>query len=126
MVTFIVSLFLVDRQNRQWRLSQHASGPEPIWKTPWPNFHAEPYQDADSSAWGHKNSDNSSKRPELRERASFQGWFARKNKSAIAKLEIGDAFEMRSRVALALIAYTVLGILALVYAVRRVYIWLLA
>ena len=122
MVTFIVSLFLVDRQNRQWRLSQHASGAEPAWRAHWPYYHAEPYQDADSSAWGHKKSNSASSQPEQ----GFQGWYARRKKRAMTKLEIGDAFAMRGRVAVALIAYTILGMWAFVYAVRRAYIWLMA
>jgi hypothetical protein len=55
---------------------------------------------------------------------SYQGWYARKKKRAIAKLEIGDAWEMRSRVLVALIAWTVLGSLACFYAARRVYSWI--
>jgi hypothetical protein len=122
MVTFIVSLFLVDRQNRQWRLSQHASSPKPAWGTQWSKLHPEPYQNASSSAWGH----SSSSRPEPRRIGSFQGWYARRKKGALAKLEIGDAFEMRGRVAVALFAWTVLGVLAFSYAMRLVYIWLVA
>lgn len=57
---------------------------------------------------------------------SYQGWYARKKKRAIAKLEIGDAWEMRSRVLVALIAWTVLGSLACFYAARRVYSWMAA
>lgn len=122
MVSFIVSLFLVDRQARQWRLSQHASSPKPAWRTHWSNLHPEPYQDADSSAWGH----SSSSRAEPRRTGSFGGWYARRKKRAIAKLEIGDAFEMRGRVAVALFAWTVLGVLAFLYAIHLVYIWLTA
>jgi hypothetical protein len=122
MVTFIISLFLIDRQNRHWRLSQHASSPKPAWRTHWSSFHPEPYQDADSSAWVH----STSSRPEPRRTGSFQGWYARKKKGAIAKLEIGDALEMRGRVALALFAWSFLGVVAFSYATRLVYIWLTA
>ena len=122
MATFIISLFLIDRQNRQWRLSQHASGPKPAWRTHWSSFHPEPYQDADSSAWVH----STSSRPEPRRTGSFQGWYARKKKGSIAKLEIGDALEMRGRVAMALFAWSFLGVVAFSYATRLVYIWLTA
>jgi hypothetical protein len=122
MVTFIFSLVLIDRQNRHWRLSQHASSPQPAWRTHWSYFHPEPYQDADSSAWGH----GTSSRPEPRPTGSFQGWYAHKKKGALAKLEIGDALEMRGRVAMALIAWSFLGVVALSYATRLVYIWLTA
>jgi hypothetical protein len=121
MVSFIVSLVLVDRQNRHWRLSQHASSPKPAWRTHW-SVDPEPYQDADSSAWVH----SSSSRPESRRAGSFHGWYARKKKGAIAKLEIGDALEMRGRVAMALFAWSFFGVVAFSYATRLVYIWLTA
>jgi hypothetical protein len=122
MVTFIISLFLIDRQNRHWRLSQHASSLKPAWRTHWSFSHPEPYQDSDSSTWGH----STSHRPEPRHTGSFQGWYARKKKGAIAKLEIGDALEMRGRVAMALFAWSFLGVVAFSYATRMVYIWLTA
>jgi len=126
MVTFILSLFLVDQQQARWRLSQRAST-TPTWRSQWPYFHAEPYQDSGTSTWGHsKKSSSSSDRPAAQRTGSFQGWYARKKKGAIAKLEIGDALEMRSRVLVALIAWTVLGSLALFYAARRVYSWMAA
>ena len=126
MVTFIISLFLVDQQQAQWRLSQRAST-TPTWRSNWPYFHAEPYQDSGTSTWGHKKSSSSSSdRPAVQRTGSYQGWYARKKKRAIAKLEIGDAWEMRSRVLVALIAWTVLGSLALFYEARRVYSWMAA
>jgi len=123
MVTFIISLVLVDQQQARWRLSQRAST-TPAWRSNWPYFHAEPYQDSGTSAWGHKKSDSSSGRPAAQRTTSYQGWYARKKKGALAKLEIGDAWEMRGRVLVALIAWTVLGGLAVFYAARRVYSWM--
>ena len=126
MVTFIISLFLVDQQQAQWRLSQRAST-TPTWRSNWPYFHAEPYQDSGTSTWGHKKSSSSSSdRPAVQRTGSYQGWYARKKKGAIAKLEIGDALEMRGRVALALFAWSFLGVVAFSYATRLVYIWLTA
>jgi hypothetical protein len=123
MITFIISLFLVDQQQAKWRLSQRAST-TPAWRSHWPYFHAEPYQDSGTSEWGHKKSNSSSGRPAAQRTGSFQGWYARKKKGAIAKLEIGDALEMRGRVLVALIAWTVLGCLALYYAASRLYNWM--
>lgn len=122
MVTFIISLFLVDRQQRQWRLSQRASNNASHWSY----FHPDPYQSSGSSAWSHKNNDNSAVRPAVKHTDSFQGWYARKKKGAIAKLEIGDAFEMRKRVLVALLAWTAFGVWASYYAMRRVYNWIAA
>ena len=71
-------------------------------------------------------SNSASSQPDQGDTGSFQGWYALRKKRAMAKLEIGDAFAMRGRVAVALIAYTILGMWAFVYAVRRAYIWLMA
>lgn len=116
MITFLLSLFLVDRQQRQWRLSQRAPGPASFWRrlTGLPALDPQPYapdQDPDSSAWQSTNHQG--------ERAAI-----RKKHRAIAKLEIEDAFKMRGRVLVALIAWTFFGLVAFVYALGRLYSWL--
>lgn len=123
MVTFIISLFLVDHQQRQWRLSQHASGPESAWHrlSAWTGG-PEPYQDSGSGTWGHRAAAD---RPAAPGRtASFQGWYARKKHRAIAKLEMRDAFEMRGRVLVAMIAWTLLAGILLYVATKRALGWL--
>lgn len=126
MITFIISLVLVDEQQRQWRLSQHAPSSPPAWRrfAHWSGSQPEPYQDSDTSEWSQRA--GASSRPASQRANSFQGWYARKKKRAIAKLEIGDALDMRGRVLVALIAWAVLGALALYYALRQVYKWLAA
>lgn len=122
MVTFIISLFLVDQQQRQWRLSQHASGPESAWHrlSAWTSG-PEPYQDSGSGAWGHRAAAD---RPAAGRTASFQGWYARKKHRAVAKLEMSDAFEMRGRVLVALLAWILVGGYFLYSATRHAYGWL--
>lgn len=111
MITFIISLFLVDRQQRQWRLSQHAAGPDDsLWHrlTGLPSLDPQPYapyQDPDSSAWQHDG------------RAADPPPIRTKHR-AVARLSISDAFDMRGRVLVALIAGTSLGLTALFYAIR--------
>ena len=126
MVAFILALFVVDHQQRSWRLSQHVSGSQSIWDrlTQWSLLGPEPYQDPDSATWQHKS--GAADRPSPQRTGSFHGWYAHKKHRAMAKLQIGDAFEMRGRVLLALIAWSVLGILAVSYATRRAYSWVVA
>lgn len=122
MVTFIISLFLVDRQQRQWRLSQHASGPEGGWHrlSVWTRG-PEPYQDSRSGNWGHKAAAH---RPSPARAGSFHGWYARKKHRAVAKLELNDALEMRGRVLVALVAWFLIGVMLLYTVTSRTYGWL--
>ena len=122
MVTFIISLFLVDQQQRQWRLSKRASGPESAWHrlSAWTSGPV-PYQDSGSGTWGHRAAAD---RPAPSRAGSFQGWYARKKHRAVAKLELNDAFEMRGRVLVALLAWTLVGGILLYAATRRAFGWL--
>ncbi|KAM0722051.1 hypothetical protein Q7P37_002977 [Cladosporium fusiforme] len=126
MVTFIISLILVDEQERRWRLSQRADSAS-FWHrfTHWSESHWEPYQDAGTSAWGHRSQpavEPAGHHPT----SSFSSWHYRRKKGAIARLEVGDALDMRGRVLVALIAWALLGTLALYYAMRHGYNWVAA
>lgn len=115
MISFLLSLLVVDHQERRWRLSQHASGSDRFrtyfswgaWLDP------EPYQDAHD----HKSAPVAGD-------TSFNGWYRRKKHRAMAKLEFNDAFDMRGRVLVALLAWCLLVGCAIVYAVRRMYTWI--
>lgn len=123
MVTTIISLILVDEQERRWRLSQRAESAS-VWQrlTHWSKT---PYQDAGTSAWSHRRSPRRADPAEHHPTPS-SNWFYRRRKGAIARLEIRDALEMRGRVLVALIAWAFLGMLALYYAMRRAYNWIAA
>lgn len=119
MISFIFSLVLIDRQQRQWRLSQHnpdaaAAGWPRAWLDP------EPYQA--SAAPGQAN-----ERPASSGKGSpdaYSGWYARKKKRAMARLEISDAFEMRKRVMVALVVWTALALGGAFYLLRCTYAWI--
>lgn len=113
MISFLLSLSLVDLQQRHWRLSQHSStDPESTWSrfTSW--LAPEPY------TWKHDSD------PTAQNADTFSGFYTRKKHRAMAKMEISDAFDMRRRVLFAFAAWAVLGFVALVYATRRMYGWL--
>ncbi|EME39606.1 hypothetical protein DOTSEDRAFT_75303 [Dothistroma septosporum NZE10] len=102
-ISFIVSLFVVERQQRQWRLSQHA--PPPQESSAWSQFglrNPEPYQEARATTW----------HPRL-------SWRRRK----VAEAELANVFQMRGPVVVALVTWTVVGFVAIAYAARSMYQW---
>ena len=101
-MSFLVSLFVIERQQRQWRLSQHAPPQE---SSAWSQFgmqSPEPYQESRGTTW----------HPRL-------SWRRRK----VAKAELANVFEMRGRVVVALVIWTLVGFVAIAYAARRMYQW---
>ena len=122
MISFVVSLFVVERQQRQWRLSQHTSSPDSLWArlTHWPWLNPEPYQDSKDTTWKYSDNVAAQDTPGT----VFRGWYTRKKHRAMAKMEISDAFEMRRRVIFALVAWALLGALGISYVARRMYGWI--
>ncbi|CAK3845584.1 fe-containing alcohol [Lecanosticta acicola] len=104
-ISFILSLCIVEREQRQWRLSQHAPSPNPSSWSQFGRRSPEPYQHSEGSTW----------HPHL-------SWHRR----GVAKSQLDSVFEMRSRVLVALAAWTLLGFLAVFYASRRMYNWAFA
>ncbi|CZT18179.1 uncharacterized protein RCC_04019 [Ramularia collo-cygni] len=100
-VSFIFSLTVVERQQRQWRLSQHARQPQTVWER-WFSS-SEPYQQAPGTTW-----------------APHYSWRRR----GVAKLQINDVFEIRDRVAICTAIWTILALIGSAYATRWVYFWL--
>lgn len=125
MVSFVLSLFVVDHQQRQWRLSQHDSGSKTIWarltQLSW--LDPQPYQDSRDSTWQRDTTAPAS--TPIGPDTVYAGWYGRKKHRAMAKLEIGDAFDMRKSVVIVLLAWAVLGALLLTYIARRMYGWML-
>ncbi|KAK0882160.1 hypothetical protein LTR87_004115 [Friedmanniomyces endolithicus] len=107
MVVLLLSLFLVDHKQRQWRLSQHASSPTSLWARLSP-LGAEPYQDShDRRA---VSGGASVRTYASASDGSFTGWYRRTKHRSMAKLDLSDALEMRGRVLVALVAWLVLGL----------------
>lgn len=124
MVSFLLSLFYVDYQQRSWRLSQHpAASPESLWtRLTHPSWlDPQPYQDPINSTW---NCDSRGAAPQMVPEPAHQGWYSRKKHRAMAKLEISDALEMRKTVVFALAAWGILGLFAVYHAGRGMYSWL--
>lgn len=101
-ISFIFSLLVVERQQRQWRLSQHAQQPQTLWER-WFSS-PEPYQENQGTRWRYHYS-----------------WKRR----GVAKIQIRDVFEVRSRVALVIAVWSTICLVGFAYALRQTYIWLL-
>ena len=110
MITFILSLSLVDYRHRQWRLSQHASSDQATF---WSWFHRAPFQDADGT-WKHND------------KTVFQNPAnaVLKKHRAVTKMEVNDAVDIRGRVLAAIVLWSAVLIFVLYFATKRLYGWI--
>ncbi|OJD31072.1 fe-containing alcohol protein [Diplodia corticola] len=126
--SFIISLFLVDRRNRAYRLAEHPPSRSPPWWSyfsPWQWLDPEPYRHMPNSTWQDASASGASGAdggvPGIDGRAELDGgrqadrpWFVSKMHRKVVRLEFREAFEMRRRVLVALGVVWTLGVLALV------------
>ena len=118
MVSFLLSLFYVDHQQRTWRVAQSSQGHNSsrwnlfslrTWLDP------EPYRDPTNSTWGrtrdfvHPADQNSSV------------WSIRKKHRKTMNLEFSKAFEMRGRVTGILTVFCLLGFLCAFWTLKKLY-----
>ena len=122
MITFILSLSVVERQQRRWRVSQRNVAAESFFSrlAIWSWLDPEPYQDSSDSTWKHSERSSTQSAPD----SLYEGWYRRKKHRAMAKLEISDAFDMRGRVLVALLACLMVSLLAISYLCRSLVFWL--
>jgi hypothetical protein len=121
--SFIISLFLVERQNRSWRASEHASAnaAHSFWSAVslrnW--LDPEPYQDPSDSTWGDANDDGAAKQDTGQ--PGRTKWFARKKHRKMAQLQLGQAFDMSETVMLCLIGACTVCIVAVWLGVTKIF-----
>ena len=113
-VSFLFSLFLVDRHNRSYRVSEHThnTSSSSFWSRislrSW--LDPEPYQDPADTTWQRQLSDEYEGTNAAVLRPDRRRWVTRKKHRRIAKMEFSEAFEMRGTVMLCFIAVAVLGL----------------
>ncbi|EMD62061.1 hypothetical protein COCSADRAFT_227627 [Bipolaris sorokiniana ND90Pr] len=121
--SFLLSLFLVNYRNRARRTHAHASTSSLLaYLVPSRWLDPEPYQDPDDSTWGRRDTaphvephNAISPKPDAQSRFVRPGgkkkksWHLNKKIRKVAKLEIGDALEMRGRMIAAMAAFVVLA-----------------
>ncbi|KAK4996868.1 hypothetical protein LTR66_003621 [Elasticomyces elasticus] len=118
MVSFLWSLFLVDHRNRRWRVAQHSQTTGPSWLPrldvlAW--MDPEPYQDSTDSAWKHGSGSQKDNGQVLTPKHS---WYTHKKHRKMARLAIGDAFEMRGKVLVLFAAFWIVGLVGLIWGCK--------
>ena len=110
MTSFLLSLFLVNRRDRQRRAAAHPSASASLtsYFSPRAWLGPEPYQDPASTAW----------RRHAGGQANEKGWFLTKKHRAMTQLEVGDALEMRGSVIKGMVAAAVVLVVGVVVAIR--------
>lgn len=120
--SFVVSLFLVDRRDRAWRVRQH-----PLSASFWTRINPvnwldpEPYQDPNDTTWKKDEGSGDATNPIMDgpiHSAGQKGWFRRKKHRKMAKYEFEDAFAIRESVAAWLVGAGVLVVGGSAYVVK--------
>ncbi|KAH7062477.1 hypothetical protein B0J12DRAFT_238705 [Macrophomina phaseolina] len=136
--SFIFSLLIVDRRNRAYRLAEHPPSRSSSWWTrfsPWQWLDPQPYQDPADSTWQDasagktRGSDGSvpgidrqadlGKRKHTKDKQGQKRWFVGKKHRKIARLEFGEALEMRWKVMIALAVLSALVLLAMLWFAKK-------
>lgn len=130
-ISFILSLFFVNYRNRASRTNAHSSPSLIAYLYPSAWIDPEPYRDPGDSTWGRGGSNgqveqhaiSGQKKGEQREggKKKSRSWHLNKKISKVAKMEIGDAFQMRGRIILGMVVIIIFSSAALWMGMR----WLL-
>jgi hypothetical protein len=124
-VSFILSLVLVERRDRTWRVSEHATARNSIWSGAFLRnwLDPEPYQDPTDSTWQHSENTDTGNQPIAGAvpQPGRNRWFTRKKHRKMAKMQLGDAFEMRGAVMISLIGILLFSVVALGWFVKKAF-----
>ena len=117
MISFLLSLFYVDHQNRLWRQSQHGSSQTSIWS--W--LRPEPYQQPQGSNW--KRADAGGYADSVQD-PNTSRCHTRKKHRKMVKLEFSEAWAMRKRVMVLIAMSAIMAVAGLVWAAKRLLRWM--
>ncbi|KAK3060771.1 hypothetical protein LTS18_007729 [Coniosporium uncinatum] len=120
-ITFLFSLYLVDRRNRAWRVSNSfLSPPKSFWTrfSPLSWLDPEPYQNPLDSSW---QTDTSGGQPQHGANAKGRGterWFTRKMHRKMGRMQLADALDLSQDVMLMLVGCVVVGLVMILYGIH--------
>jgi hypothetical protein len=117
-ISFILSLFLVERQERARRSSEHPGANQSLWSTStlqrW--LDPEPYQDPSDTTW--QDADGiSGDVPHPKKKA----WFMRKKHREISRMQVTEALEMRGTILVLLLVCGCVGLVGLWWMGTKAY-----
>ena len=127
-VSFILSLFIVERSERARRNSEHPSQNQSFWATfslqNW--LDPEPYQDPDDATWQDSSGSNVNAPEGQSSRPKKRQWYVRKKAAKVGRMNITEAFDMSGSVMVMLLALTCIVFLGLGYGGVKAYHGLVA
>lgn len=114
MVSFLLSLCIVNRQERAWRVAQHDGGglSRLTRLTRW--FNSEPYRDSahvDTPSAGTSDAANLQVNPDV--------WYTRKKHREMTSLRLREAFGLQHKIAILLISCIAVAVLGIFWALRN-------
>jgi hypothetical protein len=122
-VSFILSLFLVERSERARRASEHPSQNQSFWATfslqHW--LDPEPYQDPDDATWQDSSDGNANAPKGQVPHSKKRQWYVRKKAAKVGKMSITDAFDMSGTVMVMLLAFVCVVLFGLSYGGVKAY-----
>jgi hypothetical protein len=133
-ISFILSLSLVDFRDRTYRAREHSSRPNSggwslnelrQWLDPEP--YSEPETDewlplTDSSQYQVTGLEYNGNEPYIKEHGG-QKWVRRKKHRAVAKMQLGDAWDLRRSIMVMLLLCVLLICGLVVYGLKRAWNW---
>ncbi|KAF2092810.1 hypothetical protein NA57DRAFT_62121 [Rhizodiscina lignyota] len=129
--SFLISLCLVERRDRAWRVSQQYSrANSSIWSRFSPSnwIDPEPYQDPANATWQKDDAgQNATRNPatdgSAHKPVNKKSWFTRKKHRKMAKVQLEDAWEGIGRVEVWIVSAGVIVVGGTVWGVQRLFGW---
>jgi len=120
MISFLLSLLYVDREQRLWRLAQRGESSASLWTrlSVWRWIDPQPYQDPSDTTWQHTVAS-----PQSSNIVPTPAWSTRKKHRKIFSMEFQDALQIRGRVMIYMVFWLISGIMLLVWTTRRLFNW---
>jgi hypothetical protein len=118
--SFIVSLFLVQRRDRAWRVSQHSSNANAhasFWSR-W--IDPEPYQESSKAT---NSGDGTTENDPMKENDKSKSWFIKKKHRKTAKYMIEDAWDRTGTVEVLIIGAAVVVVTGTAWGLKILYAW---
>lgn len=117
MVSFLLSLCIVNREEQAWRVAQHDGGGDLSRLTRW--FGSEPYQDS-----AHVMSAGTSNAIDLQDNVSVphvdtERWYTQKKHRKMASYRLREAFGLQHKIAVLLVSCITVAMLGMFWALRK-------
>lgn len=119
MISFLLSLLYVDREQRLWRVAQHRDSDVSLWNklSIWSWFDPQPYQEPSDTTWQHGVPSSHAPMP------TRPAWFNRKKHRKMFSMEFHDALQIRGRVMIFMIVWLAILIALCFWTAQRLFSW---